>query len=115
MKNMKKFPWICSFAAICVAVFMFVGVALAAEATPESAAKELTLDEAIKLALTNNPAGKIAVFDFEAAKGALTAARSARWPTISGSHTDSRSLSAPSVLVPNPVAVDRYSNSMKTY
>ena len=64
MKNMKKFPWICSFAAICVAVFMFVGVALAAEATPESAAKELTLDEAIKLALTNNPAGQIAVFDF---------------------------------------------------
>ncbi|HWR30197.1 MAG TPA: TolC family protein [Negativicutes bacterium] len=49
---------------------------------------ELTLDQAVKMALTNNPTGKIAVFDFEAAKGSLTAARSYRWPTISATHKD---------------------------
>ena len=52
-------------------------------------AKELTLEEAVRLALTNNPSGKIAVHEFEAAKGALTSARSYRWGTISVSHKDS--------------------------
>jgi outer membrane protein TolC len=41
------------------------------------------------LALANNPSGKIAVFEFEAAKGALTSARSYRWFTISAQHKDS--------------------------
>ena len=54
-----------------------------------NAAKELTLEEAVRLALTNNPSGKIAVHEFEAAKGALTSARSYRWGTISVSHKDS--------------------------
>ena len=58
-------------------------------ATGFAAAKELTLDEAVRLALTNNPGGKIAVHEFEAAKGALTSARSYRWGTISVSHKDS--------------------------
>ena len=49
---------------------------------------ELTLDDAVKMTLSNNPTGKIAVFDYEAAKGALTSARSSRWPTIAGTHTD---------------------------
>ena len=54
-----------------------------------NAAKELTLEEAVRLALTNNSSGKIAVHEFEAAKGALTSARSYRWGTISVSHKDS--------------------------
>ena len=43
---------------------------------------DLSLNEAISLALTNNPTGKMAVFDYEAAKGTLMATRSYRWPTI---------------------------------
>ncbi|NMC32253.1 MAG: TolC family protein [Veillonellaceae bacterium] len=73
---------------------------------------ELTLDQAVQLALVNNPNGKIAVFDYEAAKGALTAARSYRWPTISATHRDSRTLAAPTDREPNPTATDNYSNSV---
>ena len=40
------------------------------------------------MALTNNPTGKIAVYDFEAAKGTLTATRSYRWPTLTATHKD---------------------------
>jgi outer membrane protein TolC len=54
-----------------------------------AAAKDLTLDEAVRMALANNPSGKIAVYEFEAAKGALTSARSYRWGTISVNHKDS--------------------------
>ena len=47
-----------------------------------SSKMDIALDQAIKLALANNHTGKIAVFDYEAAKGTLTATRSYRWPTI---------------------------------
>lgn len=56
---------------------------------PAKAPTEITLDQAVNKALTNNPIGKIAVYEFEAAKGALTAARSYRWPTLSATHRDS--------------------------
>jgi len=77
---------------------------------------ELTLDQAVTMALTNNPSGKIAVFDYEAAKGALTAARSYRWPTISGTHKDSWTWSGEKYnqkynLDPNYVA-DQYTNAI---
>ncbi len=62
--------------------------AAAENPVPPLVSKEITLDEAVTLALTNNPTGKIAVFDYEAAKGALTAARSYRWPTIAATHKD---------------------------
>ena len=55
----------------------------AAQAAAQPAPIELSLEQAVNLALTNNPSGKIAVFDYEAAKGTLTATRSYRWPTIS--------------------------------
>ena len=102
-----------SLAAYLVLVLLASGLATgyAAPDTPGTA-RELTLDEAVKLALTNNPTGKIAVFDFEAAKGALTAARSARWFSISASHKDARSLSATTDLRPNPVETDQYTNSV---
>ena len=58
---------------------------LAAQPAPVT---EITLDQAVNMALTNNPTGKIAVFEFEAAKGTLTAARSYRWPTLSYNHKD---------------------------
>jgi len=60
-----------------------------AAAVVPMAPRELTVDEAVRLALANNPSGKIAVFEFEAAKGALTSARSYRWFTISAQHKDS--------------------------
>ena len=102
-------------ACLLVGMLLSLSTAFAAEtAVTTSAPTELTLDQAVNMALTNNPSGKIAVFDYEAAKGALTAARSYRWPTIAGSHTDARSLAAPSTLVPNPVETDRYSNSLNT-
>lgn len=76
--------------AACLALGILFGssVALAAPAAApaqqEAPAKiDLSLEQAISLALTNNPTGKMAVFDYEAAKGALTATRSYRWPTVS--------------------------------
>ena len=70
---------------------LFLLSPLPVDASPvnQSIATELTLDEAVRLTLQNNPTGKIAVFDYEAAKGVLTAARSSRWPTISAQHRDS--------------------------
>ncbi len=110
-------PWMKNAAVALMLTALLWSTAFAAEpappATPVSAAApmELSLDQAVSMALANNPTGKIAVFDYEAAKGALTAARSYRWPTVSGSHTDARS-AAPSVGGANPVATDRYSNSV---
>ena len=66
-----------------------VGAEPAATPAPQpTPVTEITLDQAVNMALTNNPTGKIAVFEFEAAKGALTAARSYRWPTLSYNHKD---------------------------
>ena len=62
-----------------------VGAEPAAQPAPVT---EITLDQAVNMALINNPSGKIAVFEFEAAKGTLTAARSYRWPTLSYTHKD---------------------------
>ncbi len=72
-------------------VFLFSGIVLLVSMSPTgfAAAKELTLDEAVRMALANNPSGKIAVYEFEAAKGALTSARSYRWFTVSVNHKDS--------------------------
>ena len=52
-----------------------------------AAPMELTLDNAVKMALNTNPTGKMAFYDYEAAKGALTAARSYRWPTATYNNT----------------------------
>ena len=72
-----------------VLTILTAGTAVAAELpAPAATVMEMTLDQAVQLALTNNPSGRIAVFDYEAAKGALTAARSYRWPTISATHRD---------------------------
>jgi outer membrane protein TolC len=101
-------------AGLVVAVMMFgLPVALAATESPgfPPVSKVISLEEAVSLALANNPTGKIAVFDYEAAKGALMAARSYRWPTVSVSHRDTRIQSAPSQSNPNPTATDQYSNS----
>ena len=111
MKNIQQGTWVKTIVVCLTAVMLMMGTVLAAPGTGATT-KELTLDEAVKLALTNNPTGKIAVFDFEAAKGALTAARSARWFSISASHKDARSLSAPTELRPNPVETDQYTNSV---
>ncbi len=77
-------------AAAYLVLVMLAGSLSTGFAAPETtAAKELTLDEAVRMALSNNPTGKIAVYEFEAAKGALTSARSYRWFTVSVNHKDS--------------------------
>lgn len=114
MKQRTTGQWVKSIMVCLLAMTFLTGISLAA---PEvaGAGKELTLDEAVKLALANNPSGKIAVFDFEAAKGALTAARSYRWFTISASHKDARTWSGEAANIaagrdPNYIA-EQYSNS----
>jgi outer membrane protein TolC len=96
---------------------LLMSVLVPGYAAPDTAAasKELTLDEAVRMALTNNPTGKIAVFDYEAAKGALTAARSYRWFTISASHKDARTWNGEASNIasgrdPNYI-VEQYTNS----
>ncbi|MBP2665047.1 MAG: type secretion outer membrane protein, TolC family [Firmicutes bacterium] len=84
MNKKQNKQWIKNAAAAIMGVLMLWSTAFAAPPAPT----ELTLDQAVNMALTNNPSGKIAVFDFEAAKGTLTAARSYRWPTLSGNHKD---------------------------
>lgn len=95
-----------------MALFLLTPLPVDASPINQSIATELTLDQAVDMALANSSAGKIAVFDYEAAKGALTSARSFRWPTVNGSHTDARIMSTPSVVDPDPVATDRYSSSV---
>jgi len=84
---MKTRQWTKNTAAVILGVLLLWGTAVAAPLAPTPT--EITLDQAVNMALNNNPSGKIAVFEFEAAKGALTSARSYRWPTISGTHKDS--------------------------
>ncbi len=83
---------------------------------PAKAPTEITLDQAVNMALTNNPIGKIAVYEFEAAKGALTAARSYRWPTFSATHRDSWTWAGEKANqrngVPNNYVSDYFSNSV---
>ena len=114
MNNKQTKQWINKLAVCLLAMLLLTGIALAAPETA-GAAKELALDEAVKLALTNNPSGKIAVFEYEAAKGALTSARSYRWFTISASHKDSRTWSGEAANIaagrdPNYIA-EQYTNS----
>ena len=85
MKNGQTKQWIKNAATVAMVMMMLWSTALAAPQAP----RELTLDEAVMMTLASNPTGKIAVFDFEAAKGSLTAARSGRWPTVAGTHKDS--------------------------
>ena len=79
--NFKKITILCVLSAI---LFQWIHITYAepAESAAQPAPVELSLEQAVNLALTNNPSGKIAVFDYEAAKGTLTATRSYRWPTV---------------------------------
>ena len=71
MSKKQPMKWLRNTAAS-VAIFMqLCSVANAAQL-------ELTLEDAVKMTLATNPTGKMAVYDFEASKGALTAARSRR-------------------------------------
>ena len=98
MKNIQQGTWIKTLVVCLTAVMLMMGTVIAAPDMPGTA-RELTLDEAVKLALTNNPTGKIAVFDFEAAKGKLTEARSARWFSINAKHKDLQSWAGGSASV----------------
>ena len=100
-------------------LLLLLSTAFAAEPqtpAPAKAPTEITLDQAVNMALTNNPIGKIAVYEFEAAKGALTAARSYRWPTLSATHRDSWTWAGEKANqrngVPNNYVSDYFSNSV---
>lgn len=84
MNSKQGKQWIKNVAVTFMAMLLLGSTVFAAPPAP----MELTVDQAVNMALTNNPSGKIAVFEFEAAKGTLTAARSYRWPTIAGTHKD---------------------------
>ena len=109
MKNKKIWQGLRCMAALLVAVMLLGSVAFAAPL-------ELSLDKAVRMALDTNPAGKMAFYDFEAAKGALTAARSYRWPTVTYNHTDlsnwaGTKASLSSYLDPN-YTIYKYSNTV---
>ena len=80
MKKNQTRAWLRFTAASILTVMLLCNVAFAAP-------MELSLDKAVRMALDTNPAGKMAFYDFEAAKGALTAARSYRWPTATYNNT----------------------------
>jgi len=69
---------------------------------------ELSLDDAVRMALKNNPSLTIAIADKEAAKGALTSARAGFWPTISLTHSDTDSWSATSSSTSTSRGLDRF-------
>ena len=75
---------------------------------------DLTLDNAVKMALDTNPTGKMAIYDFEASKGALTAARSYRWPTVAGVNNSSKTWAGDTANLnngkPNGFMLDKYTN-----
>ena len=70
MIKQKKLRGLAAY--LVIAMLMSVLATGYAAPGPSAVAKELTLDEAVRMALANNPSGKIAVFDFEAKLNALT-------------------------------------------
>ena len=102
-KTDKTSRWMKLSAMAFLLLSLFWSTAFAAGATAPAPAQaqapsqspavvDITLDQAVSMALVNNSIGKIAVFDYEAAKGSLTSARSFRWPTVDGAHTDARTM-----------------------
>ena len=81
---------------------LFTGTVGAAPISPvaalpvSSSPVELSLKDAIRMALQNNSSLTIAVADKEAAKGALTSANAGFWPTVGLNHSDTSSWSATS-------------------
>ena len=117
-RNSTK-PWMKQGVMAVMLLLLLWNTAFAAEPqtpAPAKAPTEITLDQAVNMALTNNPIGKIAVYEFEAAKGALTAARSYRWPTLSATHRDSWTWAGEKANqrngVPNNYVSDYFSNSV---
>ena len=112
-------PWMKQGVMAVMLLLLLCNTTFAAEPqtpAPAKAPTEITLDQAVNMALTNNPIGKIAVYEFEAAKGALTAARSYRWPTLSATHRDSWTWAGEKANqrngVPNNYVSDYFSNSV---
>jgi outer membrane protein len=83
---------------------LLAGTMLVALALPGMAAPvELTLDEAIDMALKTNPAIKMSESDLEQAEWSIKAAKAGKAPSVTLSHNSSRSKSAAgSTLVYNP-------------
>lgn len=116
MKNKQTQKWIRWAAGPMAAVLLLCSTVLAAppaDSAPSASAApavvDLTIEDAVRMTLATNPAGKMAVSDYEAAKGALTSARSYRWPTVSLTHTDSWTQPAQVADFNNPT-ITKYSN-----
>lgn len=108
------------------ATALIVGSMLATAALPGFAAPvELTLDEAIAMALRTNPSIKMSEYDLEKSKWDVKGAKAAKAPSVSLSHNSIRSKSPESsalaydsvagapVSIPIPSSIgNRYSNSV---
>lgn len=77
-----------------------------------AAPMELSLDDSIALALMNNPIIKIANADTESANWGITAAKGAKLPSVSLSHSDKRSDSPVSYGNPVGGVTDNFSNNV---
>jgi len=100
LKGKKRFAL-----AVACGYMLFSAVALAAPV-------ELTLEESVALALKNNPAIKIAESDREKASWAVRESLAGYGPTVSYTHNDRRSRSAPSLLAPTPSPQNSFNNSV---
>lgn len=89
------------------------GYLLLSAAAALAAPVELSLDESIALALKNNPTVKMAEADREKAAWAVREFQAGQGPTLSYTHTDSRTSPAPSATTPNPVVRDNFDNKLR--
>ena len=89
----KQTHWKKRLAAVLTSGFLVLHTA-AAMAAPV----ELSLDESIIMALQNNPSIKIADADLESAKWGINAAKGAKMPSISLTHSDTRKKSTSSII-----------------
>jgi len=95
-----------------LAAALTVGFLVLNTAVVLAAPVELSLDDSIALALMNNPTIKIANADKETANWGISAAKGAKLPSVSVTHSDKRSGSPGSALNPNGSVGDNFSNNI---
>ena len=96
-----------------LAAALTVGFLVFNTAVVLAAPVELSLDDSIALALMNNPTIKIATADKEAANWGISAAKGAKLPSVSLTHSDSRGGSPGSPSKPSWSVGNGFSNNIK--
>ncbi len=102
-----RFVRICSMLTILLALCGSVSAGLA-----QAAPLDLTLDDAVRLALQNNYAIKIAVADRRAAVGKIAENQAQALPNLSYAHTEARLLPAPTETKNDPTIRDNFDNRL---